>query len=239
MKLEKGVRDIDTKYLTYILTIAGKQNMTKAAEELFVSQSSLSQYLATLIPRFKADYPDVTIEISELNVPALTRLILEENIDCGIMALNTTTPFQTKQVTIRQEEEVLFAIPIDHPYHQKNSGNTITISDLTENFSNANILLSKKGSTLRVVTDQIIESVHIMLSTICETNSIIATRSMAAMGIGVAFIAQSCASDTERIAYYHITPRQHRLNVFVRLKNWAMNRPEKQLEADVLNYFKQ
>lgn len=39
---------MDVKYLTYILTIAEKKNMTKAAEELYVSQSSLSQYLSRL-----------------------------------------------------------------------------------------------------------------------------------------------------------------------------------------------
>lgn len=39
---------MDTKYLTYILTIAKHKNMTKAAEELYVSQSSLSQYLSKL-----------------------------------------------------------------------------------------------------------------------------------------------------------------------------------------------
>lgn len=39
---------MDTRYLTYILAIARKKNMTKAAEELYVSQSSLSQYLTKL-----------------------------------------------------------------------------------------------------------------------------------------------------------------------------------------------
>ena len=39
---------MDVKYLNYILTIAQRKNMTKAAEELFVSQSSLSQYLSKL-----------------------------------------------------------------------------------------------------------------------------------------------------------------------------------------------
>lgn len=31
---------MDVRYLNYILTIAERQNMTKAAEELYVSQSS-------------------------------------------------------------------------------------------------------------------------------------------------------------------------------------------------------
>lgn len=39
---------MDTKYLEYIITIAEEKNMTKAAEKLFVSQSSLSYYLSKL-----------------------------------------------------------------------------------------------------------------------------------------------------------------------------------------------
>ena len=39
---------MDVKFLKYILTIAEQKNMTKAASVLFVSQSSLSQYLTRL-----------------------------------------------------------------------------------------------------------------------------------------------------------------------------------------------
>ena len=39
---------MDIKYLTYIIAIAEERNMTKAAEKLFVSQSSLSYYLSKL-----------------------------------------------------------------------------------------------------------------------------------------------------------------------------------------------
>ena len=39
---------MDTRYLTYILTIAEERNMTRAAKKLYVSQSSLSQYLTRL-----------------------------------------------------------------------------------------------------------------------------------------------------------------------------------------------
>ena len=296
---------MDTKYLTYILTIAKRQNMTKAAEDLFVSQSSLSQYLSKLenelgtalfyrskgcltltpagelyiaaaeevvhikdnlyrsiqnidnrghitigvtsqfglkmltelIPPFKALYPDVTIEISETNVPALTRLILEENIDCGIMALNTILPFEQQQVDILREEEVFLAIPKNHPYCRIHPDQPITIQDLAEYFSEDNMLLSKKGSTLRNLTDQLFERAQIMLSTVCETNSIIATRSMVSMGIGITLIGESCAKKEENISYYSLTPRLTRLNAFVRRKNWRMNNPEKHLRQCILNYF--
>lgn len=296
---------MDTKYLTYILTIAKRKNMTKAAEDLFVSQSSLSQYLSKLenelgtalfyrskgsltltpagelyvaaaeevvrikdnlyrsiqnidnrghitigvtsqfglkmltelIPPFKALYPDVTIEISETNVPALTRLILEENIDCGIMSLNTVAPFQAQQVDILREEEVFLAVPKTHPYCQKNPGLPITIQDLAKYFSEDNMLLSKKGSTLRVLADELFETAQIMLSTVCETNSIIATRSMVSMGIGITLIGESCAAEEENIAYYPLMPRLTRLNAFVRRKNWMMNNPENHLRSCILHYF--
>ncbi len=296
---------MDTKYLAYILAIARKKNMTKAAEELFVSQSSLSQYLSKLeselgtplffrskgslsltpagqlyvaaaeevlhikdhlyrniqsidnrghitigitsqfaltmlteiIPPFKSSFPDVTLEISETNVPSLTKMILEENIDCGIMALNGILPFSANQVDILRREEVYWAIPKSHPYYSKNPNRPITISDLTEHFSEDNILLSKKGSTLRVLTDQIIESAQIMLSTVCETNSIIASRSMVAMGIGVALIGESCAINREHIAYYSMDPPLYRLNAFVKRKNWVMNQPEHHLRERILQYF--
>ncbi len=301
---------MDTKYLTYILAIAKKKNMTKAAEELFVSQSSLSQYLSKLerglgtplfyrskgslsltpagelyvaaarevvhikedlyrnirslediedrghitigvtsqfglqmltrlIPPFKASFPEVTIEISETNVPALTKLLLEENIDCGIMALNTIAPFSAAQVDVLRQEEVYLAVPKTHPYYEKNPDKPITTRDLAENFSEENILLSKKGSTLRILTDQMIEDAQIMLSTICETNSIIATRSMVAMGIGIALIGDSCATDREHVAYYPMIPPMYRLNAFVRRKNWVMHDPETYLRASILQYFGQ
>lgn len=39
---------MDVKHLEYIIEIAEQKNMTKSAENLFVSQSSLSQYLSRL-----------------------------------------------------------------------------------------------------------------------------------------------------------------------------------------------
>lgn len=296
---------MDTHYLSYVLTIAKKENMTKAAEELFVSQSTLSQYLSKLenelgtplfyrskgrltltpagmlyvkaaekvmsiknilyqniqnidnrghinigvtsqfaltmlteiIPSFKTRYPEVTLEISETNVPTLTRLLLEESIDCGIMALNEISPFSKDQVTILREEEVFFSIPIDHPYRKKNQDQPILLREFAENFSDENILMSKKGSTLRFLTDMILEKADWIPSTVCETNSITATRSMVAMGIGVTFISESCATDRDRVAYYPVDPKLTRLNALVTRKNWIPSQACECFCNEIKNYF--
>ena len=39
---------MDVKHLQYIITVADEGNITKAAEKLFISQSSLSYYLTTV-----------------------------------------------------------------------------------------------------------------------------------------------------------------------------------------------
>lgn len=296
---------MDTRYLSYVLTIAKKENMTKAAEELYVSQSTLSQFLSKLeseigtplfyrskgrltltpagklyvqaaeqvmsikdnlyqniqsldnrghitigvtsqfglrmlteiIPSFKIRYPDVTIEISEVSLPALTKLLMEESIDCGIMALNFIEPFSPDQVTILREEEVLFSIPVNHPYRKKNKNKPIEIKDFAENFGEENILMSKKGSSLRHLTDTILEKAHWIPSTVCETNSITTTRSMVAMGIGVTFISESCASEREHVAYYSVSPKLTRLNALVTRKNWILNQAGESFCNDIKNYF--
>lgn len=63
--------------------------------------------LTEIIPAYKKVFPQVTIEITESNVPTLTRMILEEGIDCAVMALNCADAFAEEQVSLLRKEEVL------------------------------------------------------------------------------------------------------------------------------------
>ncbi|SDW83907.1 DNA-binding transcriptional regulator, LysR family [Acidaminococcus fermentans] len=297
---------MDTRHLQYILTIAQKQNMTKAAEELFISQSSLSQYLAKLeqeigvplfertrskmlltpagelyveaarqvlsiekhlyenirslnnrshitlgltsqlclrmltaiVPGFKTDFPDATLEITEANVKTLTHMLQEESLDCAVMAVHDTSAFAPDQVDILGTEEILLAIPKGHPYCKKNPGDTVPWNDLQEDLGQDNFLICKKGSTLREVTDQIFAAIHLDPSTMCETNSIITTRTMVAMGIGITFIGKSCMQDENKIHYYRLDPPVTRRFALIRRKNWVMHTPETTLCEEIRKYFK-
>lgn len=66
---------MDVRYLNYILTIAKNKNMTRAAKELFVSQSSLSQYLAKLEQELKT--PLFYRSKGELNLTPAGKLYVE------------------------------------------------------------------------------------------------------------------------------------------------------------------
>ncbi|MEY8352642.1 LysR family transcriptional regulator [Lachnospiraceae bacterium 54-53] len=296
---------MDTKYLTYVLTIAETKNMTKAAEELYISQSSLSQYISKLekelgtplferakgelnltaagklyteaagevlsikeelyrnikdvnikghitvgitsqfglsmlteiIPGLKKIYPLITIEISETNVPSLTQMLLDEEIDCGIMALNQLGSFLPEQVPCIRQEEVLFAIPAGHPYVSHHENNLIRQDELAEHFHKDNFILSKKGSTLRYLADKIFSVNHFHPFTMCETNSVITSRSMTAKGIGVSFIARSCITPHNNIRYCPFSPKLYRYNALICRKNWVKNQPEQAFIQLISDYF--
>ncbi|MGE4354069.1 MAG: LysR substrate-binding domain-containing protein [Oscillospiraceae bacterium] len=296
---------MDVRYLNYILTIAKTRNMTKAAEVLYVSQSTLSQYLSKLeqelgsqlfirakgelvptpagemyieaaqkvvkiqkelyrsihsldqkghitigitsqigldmltgiIPTYKGLFPGVAIEISEFDLPDLKKMFEADGIDCAIASLNDPHDFSSEHVDVIRREEVLLAVPSNHPCCGQNSSGTIPISDLSKCFAHDNWLLSRNHSTLRHLTDGIFSKQDFSPSTVCETNSIQATRSMVAMAIGIALIAESCALDRELITYYSLKPKLYRYNVFIRRKNWIINRPEQELIDRILNYW--
>lgn len=295
---------MDIKYLNYILTIAKKRNMTKAAEELYVSQSSLSQYLAKLeqelktplffrakgeliltpagelyikaaqevvqiqkklyqnissinmrghinvgttslfglrvlseiLPIFNKQYPEYLIEISETSLPQLKKLLLEENIDLGIMATASVTPFEEYSEILR-EEEILLALPKNHEFVSKYTEKSITAYDIINELSEDIFIHSKRGSSIRAVTDSFFEQKDFRPKSLCESNSILTTRDMIAKGLGFAFIAESCASDTENIQYYSLSPLISRKNILTKRRNWIMNDAEKLFYEMIKEYF--
>lgn len=297
------MNDVDIKYLNYILTIAKKENITKAAEELYISQSSLSQYLAKLeqdigvplfirakgkltltkagelyvkaaeqvisiqknlyyqmrssnnkshitigvtsifglqmltklIPKYKEVYPDVTIEITEANIPTLAGMIQEETIDCAVIAMNDINYFEKDQILPLGREELFFAVPTALAY--RNEAEAISWAEIVEKFSLENFILSKKNSSIRALTDRIFSEMNFIPSTMCETNNIRTVRSMVEMGIGVAFINESCTEKNENICYYSLQPRLFRNLAFVYRKGWILNEPEKNLKDRITQYF--
>lgn len=295
---------MDVKYLNYILAIAERKNMTKAAEDLYVSQSSLSQYLSRLeqelntplfyrtkgeliltpagelyvetarkvvamqkelyrnidglnnrghisigvtsnfalrmlseiIPEYKKHYPKVTIEISEVGLPALKKMMMEESIDIGIAAAPDVVPFK-KQSYILRTEEIFFAVSQKHPYASENTTGQITIEELISRFSDEPFIFSKRGASIRMLLERIFDQKQFHPDIICESNNISSTRKMVANNVGVAFISESCSLNREEIRYYSLVPRQERLNVIFTRKSWGVTEPEYAFYQYLIEYF--
>ncbi len=295
---------MDIKNLNYIITIANKKNMTRAAEELYVSHSSLSQFLSKLeqelgtplffrakgeltltpagelyvdaanqviaiqkqlyrnissihkrghinvgttsmfglkilseiLPEFNKIYPEYLIEVSELSLPACKKLLVEENIDLAIMAAASLTPFE-EYSTILREEEVLLALPKEHDFVKENPSRSIFAEDVVEKLSKEPFIRSKRGSSIRAVVDELFDQYDFNPAILLESNSISTTRDMIAKGAGMAFLAESCAINENKIHYYSIKPKLIRKNVVTRRRNWVMNEAECLLHTMIAEYF--
>ncbi|HJA72594.1 MAG TPA: LysR family transcriptional regulator [Candidatus Lachnoclostridium stercoravium] len=296
---------MDTHYLNYILTIAEKRNMTKAAQELFVSQSSLSQYLSKLeqelgtplflrakgelvptaagdlyisaakqvisiknqlykdisalenkgnitigttsqfglgimaqvIPKFRIEYPDYTIEITESSNQALVKLLLDGQIDFGLMAANRIDVFPEGTAEVLREEELWLAVPASHPFCQNDPPATISHQAITEYFSEDNFILAKPGSTIRNLSDEIFQTYHFSPSASCETNNIPMALKMAASGAGIAFLAESCITLSLPLCYFRLDPPMHRLNVLARRKSLEIGPAEECFCSYIRSHF--
>lgn len=307
---------MDVKYLNYIIAIANNHNMTRAAKELYVSQSSLSQYLAKLekelgtplfnrskgdltltpagelyvkaaeqvvaiqrtlyeniaslsgankkrvirvaatsnwglrmmaeiIPLYSLQHPDVIIEISEVSLPALRKALVDGTIDLGLAA-DVTTEIYSGQADLLRKEEVLLAVPRTHPFARAQQAPatgarpSITREEIKEHFSDPDVffLLSKKGASLRMLSDSYFDSFGYKPNTNVETNSISATLRMVSAGIGIAFVAESCSTDRDNVAYYSFNPPLYRLNLMIRQKDWTIGEPEQAFMNLILGYFK-
>lgn len=295
---------MDVRHLQYIIAIAQQKNMTRAARELFVTQSSLSQYLtrlekelgtplfhrarnelvltpagelyveaarkviriqkelyqniarlderghitvgatsnfalrmlAEIIPLYKQEYPAVSIEISEVGLPALIQMMAQGTLDLGIAATVTTTPLDDQARLLRQEE-VFFAIPADHPYVQENPTGILTAQELVTHFAQDNFILSRQGSSLRELSDRLFAACRFTPSAFCETNNIATSRSMVASHAGVTFVAESCSVDRDYIRYYSLNPALLRLNVLFTRKGWVMGPAEERFCSCLTGYF--
>lgn len=298
---------MNTKYLTYILTIAKYQNMTKAAEKLYIAQSSLSQYLTKLeqeigsplffrtkgkmvltsagqmyvdaakeviqiknrlykniavmesaghltvgatskysikvlsavIPQFQTQFPQVSVELIEGKLDDITKMLLEGQLDLGLLASTHISPFEN-QCIILKNEEVLLGVPSDHPYCAINRGNSISAKSIASAFANDSFLLCKKGALLRDIAENIFFQSHHMPSSVFETNSISAIQTMLKNGSGIAFIGESQAERSDAIHYYRLTPRPpYRYNLLAYRQNWTMNEMENTFCTYITEYFHQ
>lgn len=296
---------MDVKNLRYVIQIAERKNITKAAGDLYISQSSLSQALSKLeqelgvplfyrvrgelvmtpagqlyveaakkvveiqkqlyrdiaglsqrghitvgvtsnfgmrmisevVPWFKEKYPGYTVEITELGVPALIEMIQNEQLDLGLTALCDVKQVEAK-VELLRREEILLAVSWQNEFSVRPTAAPLHWEEMAEHFRDVSFVLGKQGSTLRDVADRVFQGAGVEPQICCESNNVITLRSMVAHNAAAAFLAESCAIDSEHIAYYHLNPGLYRLNVMVTRKSWNQTQAEQEFCDALRNYFR-
>jgi len=293
---------MDTKYLDYILEIAKYKNMRRAAEKLYVSQPSLSQYLNKLeqelgtplfirskkeltltpagelyvacaqkminmkdqlykeiadlstnisikiattatwghrvigdvVPAFSQRYPNVQVDFLEGNLSDVGTWFSTHAADFALIAANSLDSYEQHVLLCR--EQIVFAVPSVHPFCQTEDGasGSITPRQIAEIFSDDHFILAKKASSVRSVSDKILEQCDFIPKTSFSSNHMHTIRNLVCNNGGVAFIPITCALKDSHIRYYCIQPQFHRLDALVYQK-----RRLNQYEEHLVSLFKQ
>src|SRR5699024_8219767 len=97
-------------------------------------------------------------EITESSNQALVKLLLDGQIDFGLMAANRIDVFPEGTAEVLREEELWLAVPASHPFCQNDPPATISHQAITKYFNEDNFILAKPGSTIRNLSDEIFQT---------------------------------------------------------------------------------
>ena len=273
---------MDVKHQRYIITVADEGNITKAAEKLFISQSSLSyvittvekeletplfirskagvtltpagqlyvqacremvkihdrvyeeirgmngeitirigsssvwgsQFFAEAVPKFRKLHPNVRFSLIQTEM-----FYLERDLRAGVFdfAFISLSPYDTlaKNMQILRKEDLLFAVPSDHPYAALNPGDVIPLEHLFRYFSDDTMVVSRPGSSNRMTVDHFFQAYDFQPKRITEVNNVPLTREMVQQKEGVGFIPRSGMTDTDQIHWYRTDPWMYRYNILI------------------------
>lgn len=191
----------------------------------------------TILPILKKECPDLIVEVIEGNIPSTASLLNEGKLDCAIMALTNPKFFISEKVHVLQEEEIFFLVPNAHPFVKAHPSDRITLTQLKENFSGTSFILSRKGSTLREISERIFAKMHLPINTVCEANNVSLIQNMVAKNIGVSILSETNVVKNPLISYYSFNPKIYRLDCFVERDSWLKTPLELRFEELVLNFF--
>lgn len=173
-----------------------------------------TQLFSELIPMFRRKHPNVSFNLTQVELFYLDAELKDDMIDFAFISLS---PFEklSNNMRVLRNEPLLLAIPACHSYVKKNSGDCITPEDFIQYFSNDTFLLSRAGSANRIVAQHLFDQLNFSPANIFEVNGIALTRNMVAKGEDVAFIPLSGCESDNSVHYYHLEPEIYRLNVLV------------------------
>ena len=215
------------KELRYIITIAEEQSISRAADKLFMAQSSLSQFLQLyetelgtalffrtaqgvrlppVLKKFYEWYPNIRVDIIEANSMALEERLLEGTLDLALVVLPVTRLKHDTQFL--RKDEVILVAKRDHPVtsllHSKADYPYYWI-DLKDT-APFEFILSDYDTILGKVAREEFKAAGI--EPIAENTNITAAfaAAMARAGLGLAFTYSSCAEPHPDTVYFSVGP---------------------------------
>lgn len=279
--------------LEYIIEIAKEKNITRAAKNLFISQSNLSQYLAKLeneldtplfirlrnelvltdagreyveaakevirikerlyariaeasqnrhislgvssqwgmnllsdaLPAFNTAMPGVLLDISEGTTQKLLPLLNEGLLDFAMISTHKDSD-PLNHLEILRKEEVVLALPKAFLENgQISSG--MKGEDALAALPDCGLILSRKRTALREISDEICALYGLNHDTICEINGMPLSLKLVSKGMGAGFVPQSCVDPSLQVVYLPFSSAPCRYQAIVYRNQMILHTVEK------------
>lgn len=234
--LDYAKQIIATKETAY-QTIANLSRLYTEHISIAISRQTGSFLMSEILPRFKVDYPDVKINISESDTSAAKQLLINGTVDLALMG-NTEEPHVLLNEIPLHQEEIVLIVPHEHPLaaaHRQSAGDSLPFFDLRE-CQGCDFILSKTGTHFRLLVDKILRQHRIIPNIYCEINNFFAVRNMVKNGFGIAFLHRSMVADYDQVCTLTLTPRFVYPHVLAYHKTLVLSEPMKHLITIMKDY---
>ncbi|MBT9778459.1 LysR family transcriptional regulator [Clostridium sp. MCC353] len=183
---------------------------------LVASISWALKLLCHILPIFKKEFPECTLEFSEETQTQIKKMMEEGKADIALMAATSLNGMPGCN-QILGEEEILFAVHGDHPFCRlPNPERQITPEDIGRYFAEDHFILAAENSNVRRIEEQLFRQINFFPASTCRIKHMHHAAAMVSKAFGVTMLPASCALPSPAIRYYRLNPRACRINFISR-----------------------
>lgn len=166
-----------------------------------------------ILPIFKKEFPNCTLEFSEENHSQIKKMVTEGKADIALLAdisPNGLPGFSQ----VLGKEDILLAVPANHPFCRlPNPDHTIAPEEFVRHFADNHFILAAENSNVRRIEEQMFRQTNFFPASTCRIKHMNHAAVMVSKNFGITMLPASCAHLSPDIRYYQLKPRAYRLNL--------------------------
>jgi DNA-binding transcriptional LysR family regulator len=163
------------------LTLADSERMPRGTLTVSANDSTALYVLPLLISRFKKQYPRVSLSIVRAERSKTLELVLEREVDFGIVSLPVKDP--RLDVEVIHQDKLILVVPSGHPLTEFKK---VTLPELAR----YGFLLPNKGRR-REALDALFEQHKVPVRIVMELDSSELLKRLILAGLGIGFLPRS------------------------------------------------
>lgn len=184
----------------------------EATETLTIGATPLrgAVLFAKIFFEFSQRFPHVKLEIKESYMGNLREMVKNGEVNMALGSCYDTDDMELNYFTISKEEIVL-GVPAFHPLaHLKNESGEPKHSANIQTFQDLPFILLKQGTTIRAVTDALLNSANLQPTVAFETNNNLIVKQLISEGTGIGFLPDSSFDpEDESIVKFSLEPKYY------------------------------